>query len=930
MADLRSIVTADISQLERAYKRAEADAVKTARGMDAAFKKSGNPRMDFSGIKRELRALESQAKSSAGGIKSALSGLGGGNLFGGATAVAAGNVLTSVIGKIGGAMTDTVKTGVEYNKTLERSAVAFEVMTGSSQKAQTHLAELEKLALRTPFQFEDLIGASMRMQAFGVSAQDVIRDLPKLSDGAAIAAAGTGNFKESLDGIITALGQMRAKGKLSFEEINQLTERGIPAWDILAKKVGRTKEEIMRLTERGKLKGDVAADLLTTGIGEFGGGIGERLSRTVSGKESNLEDAYRKRAGEDTKVLFQSYSDALDQGVKGFGDKVGQTITSEIGRRAALDVDFFTQLFSGQISAKEIGAAIIPTFKGIVEEVKGYLVVGGKDLAIGLKDGFIGAISSLGGDAAESVKAWTKSLVDSAKSALGVRSPSTVFAAIGKEVVDGFDRGVEQKIDRSSEGFKKWAKRIEKIGGDAFLEAVEEMSKRLKVDPNKVMNVMAFESKLNPAAKNPKSSASGLIQFMDDTATAFKTTTDKLRSMSAIDQLEYVEKYFAQFRQLMDSQEELYTSVLRGRPISDPDEVLFRNTKGKAGRPYRANQVLDADRSGTITAQEATAKVYEQGFLNPTRDIVLKFDAAVERFREVPNFQAMGQVRPGPIRTALTMNGGASAGTGGPVKLPEIPSVPIKLVPSAANFATAIENLLPPIAMITDAAAKAPAPLENTAKAIDRVTQAGDDAWTRLKGQKTFAQLQKEAEMDAKDNLDPEATFKRFQDFQQRLGQNFDGAISDLINRTSSFGDLARNLLLQTVNDIFNQLISNILLKATGGQSDSIGGLIGNAIGGLFGGFFGGGKAGGGPVYAGVPYMVGEKGPEPFIPSADGYVLNRNDAMRAMSQGGGQTVVNVSNNFNITTPGGQVSRETQVQIAARAGESIDHAVRRNR
>jgi tape measure domain-containing protein len=698
MADLRSIVTADISQLERAYRQAEVDAVRTARGMDNAFRRSGNPRMDFSGIRRELRDLENQTRSSAGGIRSSLSGLGGG-LFGGATAVAAGNILGSVIGKIGGAMTDTVKTGVEYNRTLERSAVAFEVMTGSSRQAQTHLAELEKLALRTPFQFEDLIGASMRMQAFGVSAQAVIGDLPKLSDGAAIAAAGTGNFKESLDGIITALGQMRAKGKLSFEEINQLTERGIPAWDILAKKVGRTKEEIMRLAERGRLKGDVAGDLLTTGIGEFGGGIGERLSRTVSGKESNLEDAYRKRAGEDTKALFQSYSDALDQGVKGFGDKVGQTITSELGKRAALDVDFFTQLFSGQISAEEIGAAIIPTFKGIVEEIKGFLVIGGKDLAIGLKDGFIGAISTFGGETAETVKAWTKSLIDSAKSSLGVKSPSTVFAAVGRDVVEGFDQGVEEKIDRSSEGFKKWAKQIEKIGGDAFLEAVEKMSKQLNVDPNKVMNVMAFESKLNPAAKNPKSSASGLIQFMDDTATAFKTTTDKLRSMSAIDQLEYVEKYFAQFRQLMDSQEELYTAVLRGRPIGDPDRVLFKNAKGKAGRAYRANRALDADESGTITTREAAAKVYEQGFLNPTRDVVTKFDASVEKFREVAELQVKGQVNPESIRIALAMGIGEKSGPTGKFtsealsSLLKKPSGPIPL----AEATDVMKQLTPPI-----------------------------------------------------------------------------------------------------------------------------------------------------------------------------------------------------------------------------------------
>lgn len=176
--------------------------------------------------------------------------------------------------------------------------------------------------------------------------------------------------------------------------------------------------------------------------------------------------------------------------------------------------------------------------------------------------------------------------------------------------------GVNTVIDRASVGFKKWAKQIQAAGGEAFIKAVEETSARLGIDPNKLMNVMAFESKLNPAIKNANSSASGLIQFMDSTAAALGTTTQKLRSMSAIDQLAYVEKYFAQFKKMADTQEAVYTAVLAGKPVSDPNAVLFRNAKGKAGAAYRANSALDVDKSGTITAAEAAAQTYKQGFLS--------------------------------------------------------------------------------------------------------------------------------------------------------------------------------------------------------------------------------------------------------------------------------------------------------------------------
>ncbi|ADD94957.1 hypothetical protein, partial [uncultured phage MedDCM-OCT-S01-C58] len=56
------------------------------------------------------------------------------------------------------------------------------------------------------------------------------------------------------------------------------------------------------------------------------------------------------------------------------------------------------------------------------------------------------------------------------------------------------------------------------------------------------------------------------------------------------------------------------------------------------------------------------------------------------------------------------------------------------------------------------------------------------------------------------------------------------------------------------------------------------------------GSFFGGGRAAGGPVSGGTPYMVGEKGPELFVPNTSGTIVPNNKL-----GGGGATnvVVNV-------------------------------------
>jgi hypothetical protein len=70
------------------------------------------------------------------------------------------------------------------------------------------------------------------------------------------------------------------------------------------------------------------------------------------------------------------------------------------------------------------------------------------------------------------------------------------------------------------------------------------------------------------------------------------------------------------------------------------------------------------------------------------------------------------------------------------------------------------------------------------------------------------------------------------------------------------------------------------------------------AITGAIGGVFGGGKALGGPVNAGTSYVVGERGPELFVPTTSGKIIPNGG-----SGGGGGAVVNVTVNGAIDPEG---------------------------
>jgi hypothetical protein len=83
---------------------------------------------------------------------------------------------------------------------------------------------------------------------------------------------------------------MSAKGKVSAEEMNQLAERGIPAWQLLADKIGKSVPEAMKLAEKGAISAADAIPAILAGMNAKFGGSMEALSKTLTGQWSNFKD----------------------------------------------------------------------------------------------------------------------------------------------------------------------------------------------------------------------------------------------------------------------------------------------------------------------------------------------------------------------------------------------------------------------------------------------------------------------------------------------------------------------------------------------------------------------------------------------------------------------------------------------------------------
>ena len=183
------------------------------------------------------------------------------------------------------AVTGTVLKSVAVFSRFEQAEVAFESMLGSAEKAKKMIAELAEFSAKTPFQFEDIIQATRTLLAFGVSSSEVNNKLQYLGD---IAAGAQVPLAE----LAQIFGKVQTKGKAMTEEILQMSERGIPVIDALAKEFGVSKEAIFKMAEQGKLTATVVEKALK-GMTTEGGIFANQMvkqSETIMGRWSTLKD----------------------------------------------------------------------------------------------------------------------------------------------------------------------------------------------------------------------------------------------------------------------------------------------------------------------------------------------------------------------------------------------------------------------------------------------------------------------------------------------------------------------------------------------------------------------------------------------------------------------------------------------------------------
>ena len=138
----------------------------------------------------------------------------------------------------------------------------------------------------------------------------------------------------------------------------------------------------------------------------------------------------------------------------------------------------------------------------------------------------------------------------------------------------------------------------------AFLAKVTEISAKLGINPNWLMIVMKMESGINPQAYNSNGGATGLYQFMPQTAAGLGTSTGALIAMDNVTQLDYVYKYLKPYAGRLFSVTDLYMVTFFPAALGKPDNYVLQTSSLSAGLIARANPVFDLNGDQAITVGE--------------------------------------------------------------------------------------------------------------------------------------------------------------------------------------------------------------------------------------------------------------------------------------------------------------------------------------
>ena len=824
------------SDLERGYTRLD-------RVLRSSTSTSGTVTRSFGQLDRAILSTASTARSSGGTISSAFSAIGKaagglGTIIGG---VFGGTLLTRGFDAITGGFSSVISKGLEFNSVLDRAQFAFSTFLGNRDAANSFISELRGFSRSIGQEFANIQPLATRLFGVGFQRNEIIPFLRDVGD--AVAAVGGG--APELERAITALTQIRGKGRVQAEEVRgQLGELGLPIIDIISQKTGLRPAEINRLADAGKLRADAFIKVLLEGFRERFGGARQRFAaETTAGLEDALSAAFGETAGSATKSLAFAKKSALTVAV-------GQ-LQSQDAQALAESVDKFAQpILSG-------------LFGTVDKALKGQFAEAGKDAITLLIEGMGQAVNAgLGVFQRNAIDPLINSILKAFQD-LPQRIGDLIKQSLPQPLNDAIG-SIEQFLGHSGSGVPE----LRRLQQPQF-QTAPDGSQLLTAPGAGLTQGAGTAARINPAieqrwAEIGKYIFGGLEEGAEGEQRKSPGLWDRF--------IDYAKKKLG-----IQSPSTVFAEI--GRDTWRGFEIGFRE-EAQAGVTRLAG-VFD----GLAARQSREARKIIN---DPTRNRQRVMRPAEGNGEEPP--LPISDIDPSRLLRAL-------AGLGGTPRIAGIASSSLDL-PAPPSPAALPTDLIPNKEEII-ASALAIGKVDEATKKV--ATSQAEYARTLIGTDETIAEaLKQQSRLDVADSLTQLISGRAgFRDAAAAILDSLSFSIAEQISSR-----LTERLFQELFDPFFDALgktlqkgLDSVFSGLFGGASGGGLGSLFKGIGKFFGNLFGGSFAGGGSVFPNTINLVGERGPEFFVPRSPGFIVNQQQAAAAI--GGGS--VNVSVNFNGVT-----------------------------
>lgn len=189
----------------------------------------------------------------------------------------------------------------------ENSAISFEVLLGSSEKATDMLGKITEMAAKTPFEKMDLQNAAQQMLNFGVAENQVLDYMKQLGD----IAAGD---KQRFQSLALVFGQVSSAGKLSGQDLLQFINAGFNPLKELADMTGESYASLQEKMSKGLITTDMVAAAMKRATSEGGKfyQMMDKMSATTGGRISSVIDNIKERTAAMFKYIAPLIANILE------------------------------------------------------------------------------------------------------------------------------------------------------------------------------------------------------------------------------------------------------------------------------------------------------------------------------------------------------------------------------------------------------------------------------------------------------------------------------------------------------------------------------------------------------------------------------------------------------------------------------------------